>query len=62
MRRLSVILIPLLATSLAQAQNWPGFRGPGARGIADGVNTPSVWNAHKGRTLPRFASWSSTPL
>ncbi|MEO7650102.1 MAG: PQQ-binding-like beta-propeller repeat protein, partial [Bryobacteraceae bacterium] len=25
--------------------NWPGFRGPGARGVADGFPTPTIWNA-----------------
>src|SRR5262245_56273151 len=26
-------------------QNWPGFRGPGAQGIADGYPTRAEWNA-----------------
>jgi len=26
-------------------QNWPGFRGPGAQGIADGYPTRAAWNA-----------------
>jgi hypothetical protein len=26
-------------------QNWPGFRGPGAQGIADGYPTRADWNA-----------------
>src|SRR5262249_15670126 len=26
-------------------QNWPGFRGPGARGVADGSPTRADWNA-----------------
>ena len=26
-------------------QNWPGFRGPGAQGIADGYPTRVAWNA-----------------
>src|SRR5262249_6401113 len=25
-------------------QNWPGFRGPGARGIAEGYPTRAAWN------------------
>ena len=26
-------------------QNWPGFRGPGAQGVADGYPTRADWNA-----------------
>ncbi|MCI0409865.1 MAG: PQQ-like beta-propeller repeat protein, partial [Acidobacteria bacterium] len=33
---------------LAQALNWPSFRGPGASGIADGQNAPLTWDAEKG--------------
>ncbi len=29
----------------AAAANWPGFRGPGGRGVADGFSTPAFWNA-----------------
>lgn len=28
--------------------NWPGFRGYGSRGIADGQNPPKVWDVAKG--------------
>lgn len=31
--------------------NWSQFRGPGARGIADGQNPPKSWNAEKGENL-----------
>jgi outer membrane protein assembly factor BamB len=27
------------------AQNWPGFRGPGATGVTEGYPLPSTWNA-----------------
>jgi outer membrane protein assembly factor BamB len=44
-----MILVPLLAAALsavAQAQdNWPQFRGPGARGVADGATFPERWSA-----------------
>lgn len=40
----------LLALTLP-AQNWPSFRGPGARGIADKQNLPLEWNAAKGRNI-----------
>ena len=41
----------VLAGITATAQNWPGFRGPGARGIGDGLNAPATWNAEKGINL-----------
>lgn len=28
-----------------EPQNWPGFRGPGATGVAEGYALPSAWNA-----------------
>ncbi|HKF55495.1 MAG TPA: PQQ-binding-like beta-propeller repeat protein [Blastocatellia bacterium] len=31
--------------SAPEAQNWPGFRGPGGQGIADGYPTRVSWNA-----------------
>ncbi|MGD0517894.1 MAG: hypothetical protein ABSA26_10205, partial [Thermoguttaceae bacterium] len=30
--------------SLAADDNWPQFRGPGARGIAAGANLPDQWS------------------
>ena len=29
------------------AQNWPSFRGPGATGLADGLNPPVSWDAEQ---------------
>lgn len=40
----------LCATVLA-AQNWPGFRGPGASGIADGPDLPATWDLDAGRNI-----------
>lgn len=31
--------------------NWPGFRGTGSRGIADGQHPPSTWNVEKGENI-----------
>ncbi len=28
-----------------EVQNWPSFRGPGGRGVADGFPVRSSWNA-----------------
>lgn len=41
----------LFAISLASSQNWPSFRGPGARGLGDGLNAPATWNAETGANL-----------
>ena len=43
-------LIFLFSTVLA-AQNWPGFRGPGATGIADGKDLPVTWDLESGRNI-----------
>lgn len=37
----------LLWSALAQAQNWPSFRGPNASGVAEGSNPPVQWDATK---------------
>jgi outer membrane protein assembly factor BamB len=34
----------LLVSSLIAADNWPQFRGPGARGISDERDLPEVWS------------------
>jgi len=33
------------AAPLRAAENWPQFRGPGARGVADNANLPDRWSA-----------------
>jgi outer membrane protein assembly factor BamB len=37
----------LFIAALAQAQNWPSFRGPGASGVVEG-KAPQTWDATKG--------------
>jgi len=32
-------------TPLGAAENWPQFRGPGARGVADDADLPDRWSA-----------------
>ena len=34
-------------TTMAQAQNWPAFRGPQTSGVADGQALPTTWDAAK---------------
>ena len=47
MKRITValFLVTLALTTVAQAQNWPQFRGPGATGVAEGTNGPVKWDA-----------------
>jgi outer membrane protein assembly factor BamB len=33
---------------VADAQEWPSFRGPGARGVADGQDLPADWDVRTG--------------
>jgi outer membrane protein assembly factor BamB len=37
--------------SLAQAQNWPQFRGPSASGVVEGQTAAVKWNAEKSENL-----------
>ncbi len=39
------------AVEVAQPRNWPGFRGPGASGLADGQHPPTVWDVETGRNI-----------
>ena len=41
----------LLAVLSANAQNWPSFRGPGARGVAEKQNLPVEWDVAKGKNI-----------
>ncbi len=44
--------IALTVDAAAQAaSNWPGFRGPGARGIAEGASTPAKWDLEQGQNV-----------
>lgn len=48
MRRIIPITICLcFITVAAHAQNWPGFRGSNASGVAEGHKTPVSWDATK---------------
>ena len=42
----------LLFSSIAAfGQEWPSFRGPGARGVADGQGLPADWDVKSGRNV-----------
>src|SRR6266404_3187490 len=46
-----------LASNSKSEQNWPGFRGPGSRGIADGYPTRVAWNADAEAGNPSGILW-----
>ena len=45
----------LIGCSVAQAQNWPTFRGQNGTGVGDGNNPPTTWNVEKSLNI----SWKS---
>ncbi len=45
-----MILHAFLLLPLA-AENWPGFRGSGARGVAEGGDLPVAWNVETGKNI-----------
>jgi outer membrane protein assembly factor BamB len=47
--RLAVVLLLFSCASLAE--NWPGFRGPGARGLAQSNKLPASWNVETGQNI-----------
>ncbi len=46
-RPLAAICLALI-TVAAGAEDWPSFRGPGARGVADGQDLPAEWDVTTG--------------
>src|SRR5215469_5088653 len=51
MRRCGLVVILFSIAALANAENWPSFRGPNASGVADGKPTPTSWDASKGTNI-----------
>ena len=47
MPRLSALLlaVSLVLPSLAQAENWANWRGPGQSGVAEGKEYPTKWSS-----------------
>lgn len=50
MRASSLVVVALLLVP-ASAENWPGFRGPGARGVAENANLPVKWSVETGENI-----------
>jgi outer membrane protein assembly factor BamB len=48
MRALPVII---LTFTLLRAENWPSFRGPGARGVTESSALPVFWNVETGANV-----------
>jgi outer membrane protein assembly factor BamB len=40
-----------LSGALLSADNWPGFRGPGAKGVADGPPAPASWDVPNNKNV-----------
>ncbi len=53
----SLMALPAAGLAAKSEQNWPGFRGPGAQGIADGYPTRASWNADAGVGKPAGILW-----
>ncbi len=45
--KLTLLALLTLAISSSAESNWPQFRGPGARGVAELTNVPDQWSATK---------------
>ena len=43
----SAFALTLVGTSLLAQTNWPQFRGPGARGVAEQPEIPDQWSSTK---------------
>jgi len=43
MRKLVVAALLIASLSIAYAENWPGWRGPGSLGISEDAVIPVVW-------------------
>src|SRR5258705_10418696 len=42
-----LIAVVILLTSVANAENWPQWRGPNLNGVSNEKNLPSTWNAEE---------------
>src|SRR5689334_20030193 len=49
--------LPAARLTIKPEQNWPGFRGPGAQGVADGYPTRVDWNVDTAASKPSGVLW-----
>ena len=45
------VIICFWAAGVCAGQNWPGFRGAGAGGVADGYTTVAKWDIEKSENI-----------
>lgn len=50
-RTLAVIVASIGCAAVGHAQSWPQFRGPAARGFADGQDLPTSWSVEDGSNI-----------
>jgi len=56
--RLAVcVVLVSVANAADDAQNWPAFRGPGARGVVEGYPLATSWNADPSATNQKGVLW-----
>jgi outer membrane protein assembly factor BamB len=66
MKRILCVILCLCFGTIAEAQNWPSFRGANASGVGDGRQTPTSWDVTKSvnvvwkSAIPGFAH--SSPI
>ncbi len=56
MKLIVALILSLSTWTFAHAQNWPGFRGNNASGVAEGKKTPTTWNV----ATPQNIVWKTT--
>jgi outer membrane protein assembly factor BamB len=62
MNKISILLLVVLCTASAHAENWPRFRGPSGQGLSAETNLPREWNPTSNvawKTAIPGAGWSS---
>ena len=58
----AVLILPVVATTAARAEDWPCFRGPGRQGISHEKGVPTTWSATSNirwKTAIPGEGWSS---